>query len=92
MSEHNFNRGELIVPNDDIRAAFLYDPFNTELIETIEYRIATSAEFIWWNKNRHLEPMNGGVESYKKARSNDVGNVYKSIDKEKSNQKKHGLS
>jgi hypothetical protein len=36
--------------------------------------------------------MNGGVESYKKARSNDVGNVYKSIDKEKSNQKKHGLS
>lgn len=92
MGSNDFIHGQLIVPNDDVAAAFIYDKINTELMEGVEYRVATSAEFVWWSKNRHIRPMNGGVEAYKKSMSQDVANVYKSIDNEKANQKKHGLS
>jgi len=92
MTDNIFTQGQLIVPNDDILAAFIYDAINTELIDGIEYRVASSAEFIWWNKNIHIKPMNGGIEEYKKSMSNDVSKIYTSIDKEKTNQKKHGLS
>ncbi len=92
MADYDFIQGQLIVPNDDIAAAFIYDAVNTELMEGVEYRVATSAEFIWWNKYRKMKPMNGGLESYKKSMSEEVGKVYKSIENEKSNQRKQGLS
>lgn len=90
--ETNFSKGELIVPNDDIKAAFIFDPLSSELIDGVSYRVANSAEFIWWSKNRNMRMMDGNIESYKKAMGHEVSEVYKSIDKEKANQKKQGLS
>ena len=92
MMEHKFERGQLIVPNDDLTAAFKYDPENTELLEHVEYRIATSAEFIWHSKNIGMTPVDRGLEAYKSANADKVGNVYRSIEKQNSNIKKHGLS
>jgi hypothetical protein len=92
MSEHEFKTGQLIVPNDDIMSAFYYKENDTELIPGVQYREATSAEFIWWNKKRSMEPMDGGVESYKKSKGGDVSKVYESIEKEKVNRKKQSQS
>ena len=92
MSENKFSPGDLVVPNEDLLAAFTYDEHNTELLENVEYRVATSAEFIWFRKNRGFTPVEGGIETYKRSMQKTVGDVYKSIDNEKNNQKKHGLS
>jgi hypothetical protein len=92
MSEHEFKNGQLIVPNDDIMSAFMYKEGETELIPGIEYREATSAEFIWWRKRSRMEPMDGGVEAYKRSKGETVNKVYASIQKEKENQKKHSQS
>lgn len=92
MSEYEFKTGQLIVPNDDIRSAFKYRENDTELVPGVDYRVATSAEFIWWSKNRDMEPMSGGIEAYKKSKGNAVSKVYESIAKEKSNQKKQSRS
>lgn len=92
MEEYKFTPGELIVPNEDLMAAFRYDPHNTEFIEGVEYRVATSAEFIWFSKNKGMTSVNNGIENYKKSQQSNVSAIYASIDKQKNNDKKHGLS
>ena len=92
MEEYNFTRGELIVPNDDLQSAFKYDPENTVLYEGATYRVATSAEFIWFSKYSKLTPMNKGIEEYKKSQGDKVGKIYEHIEKQNENAKKQGLS
>lgn len=92
MEEQKFKRGELIVPNDDIMAAFRYYPETVELFDGVEYRLATSAETIWLSKNKGMVLVNGGIEAYKRSQADNVASVYKSIEKQNANEKKHGLS
>lgn len=92
MANEKFNNGDLLVPNDDLAAAFHYDVNNTELLEHVEYRLATSAEMIYFKKYMKMQPVNGGLEAYKKTQQTEVNAVYASIDKEKTSNKKQGLS
>jgi hypothetical protein len=47
---YKFEHNQLIIPNDIIELAFLYDKRNTLLDESTEYRVATDSEFIYYSK------------------------------------------
>lgn len=87
--EYDFKHGDFIVPDNDISAAFHYDAVNTVLNEHVEYRLATSAEFIYCKKSGNMTLVDGGLDKYKKSKSNDVGAVYKSMETQSRNQKKN---
>ena len=66
-----FERGMLIVPNETLTAAFYYDPTNDELREDYEYREATSAERIYYEKTMMsgMSELTGSINDYKKSKS-----------------------
>ena len=92
MTENKFKTGDLVVPNDDVMAAFRYDPESTELYEEVSYRLATETEYVHYFKNRGMTEVNGSLDNYKKSVQKEVGDVYKSIENEQKNNRKHGLS
>ena len=49
--KHNFKTGDIIIANDNLHNAFIYDSVSTELHPDVEYRKATSAEEIYFKKN-----------------------------------------
>ena len=74
------------------RAEALAGWVTSRLVEGVEYRAATSAEVTYFLKYMKMTPVTQGLEAYKKTMSKDVSDIYKSIDNEKNNSKKHGLS
>lgn len=87
--EFTFEHGQLIVPNEDVAAAFKFDAQNTELIDGMSYRIATYSETVWWNKYRPLTNVPGGIETYRRSVQGEVNSAYASIEKAKKNERKN---
>ena len=87
--EHNFKIGDLIVPDDNLSKAFIYQS-DDDLYDDTEYRVATSAEFIYRHKYMDRTVVENGIESYKSSKQADVGKIYKHIETGNANERKQG--
>lgn len=75
---NNFERGQLIIPSNNLEIAFYYDPNNSELFEEIDYRVATDRERITYEKMvmSGLEPFKN-YNAYVKSKSKQVDAIHK---------------
>ena len=87
--EHDFKKGDLIVPDDNLSQAFVYQS-DDDLYDDTEYRVATSAELIYRFKYMDKTLVTNGIESYKNSKQADVGKIYKHIETGNANERKQG--
>ena len=71
-----FQDGQLLIPDNRLAAAFYYYKNEMDLVENVEYRVATTRERIYYEKNiRNSKEAASTVSEYKNAKSAKVSEI-----------------
>jgi len=73
---NEFKEGQLIVPNNNLHEAFYYWQNEMDLYDKIEYRVATSGERIYYEKNIvNSKESTNTISAYKAKMSTKVSEI-----------------